>query len=242
MNPFGIGVGVTASTNEERQFQEMTLTRGFQSSVAPQLHFGFGTRKMVDTLTVRWPDGKEQLLTNVAVNQKLTLDPSNAIAIPQQAMPKRVTLFETVTNSEMAVDFRHEENYYNDFIKEILLPHQTSMFGPGLGVGDLNGDSLDDFIVGGAANHQAGIYFQTNNGFEKDRSNPSIARDSIYEDLGILVFDAEADGDNDIYMVSGGNEFSPDSKLLQDRLYLNDGAELYKGTGRSHKCILVVRA
>ncbi len=232
MNPFGIGVRVTASSNEERQFQEMTLTRGFQSSIAPQLHFGFGTRKIVDTITVQWPDGKEQQLTNVAVNQKLTLDHSNATDIPQQAMPKRATLFETVTNTDMAVDYRHEENYYNDFFKEILLPHQTSMFGPGLGVGDLNGDSLDDFIVGGAANHQPGIYFQTNAGFER-QSIPSIARDSVYEDLGILVFDAEADGDNDIYMVSGGNEFSPDSKLLQDRLYLNDGTGNFTMAARS---------
>jgi hypothetical protein len=223
-NPFGVGVQATVIAKEGTQYQEMTLTRGFQSSTAPQLHFGLGTSESVDSLIIRWPDGKTQTMTNLPSDQFMTLNYKEAIDVTAPApVLTKTRLFETVSNSEMNVDYRHEENYYDDFAKEILLPHQTSMFGPGLGVGDLNGDALDDFVVGGANNHSAGIYFQTSNGFEKQQI-PAIARDSMYEDLGILVFDAEADGDQDIYMVSGGNEFSPNSKLLQDRLYLNDGS------------------
>ncbi len=221
-NRFGIGVQLTAMGKGQRQFQEMTLTRGFQSSTAPRLHFGFGEQTMLDSLLVHWPDGKEELITDLALNKAYTLNYSNAKSVSPVEDKEKSTLFEKENTVALGVDFRHEENYYNDFIKEILLPHQTSMFGPGIGVGDLNGDGQDDFVVGGAANHQAGIYFQTANGFER-KEMPSVARDSVFEDLGILIFDAEGDGDNDLYMVSGGNEFEAGSELLQDRLYLNDG-------------------
>lgn len=221
-NPFGIGVQVTAIGNGNRQFQEMTLSRGFQSSTAPQLHFGFGNLTTVDSLLIHWPDGKEELITNLALNKKYTLKYINATHIAPAVTTKEIKRFENVNAETLAIDFKHEENYYDDFIKEILLPHRTSMFGPGIAVGDLNGDGQDDFVIGGAANHQAGIYYQTSKGFQKMKM-PSVARDSVYEDLGILIFDAEGDGDNDLYMVSGGNEFEAETELLQDRLYLNDG-------------------
>lgn len=222
-NPFGIGVQVTTMNKGSKQFQELTLTRGFQSSVAPQLHFGYGAEEKLDSLLVRWPDGKEQLLTGIDLNTIRTIDYKEAEQVGYQKEEQKNTLFAISNPESVGIDFKHEENYYNDFIKEILLPHQTSMFGPGIGVGDLNGDGQDDFVIGGAANHQTGIYYQTSTGFERMKM-PSMARDSIYEDLGVLIFDAEGDGDNDVYMVSGGNEFGPESELLQDRLYLNDGS------------------
>ncbi len=222
-NPFGIGVQVTTMNKGSKQFQELTLTRGFQSSVAPQLHFGYGAEEKLDSLLVRWPDGKEQLLTGIDLNTIRTIDYKEAEQLGYQKEEQKNTLFAISNPESVGIDFKHEENYYNDFIKEILLPHQTSMFGPGIGVGDLNGDGQDDFVIGGAANHQTGIYYQTSTGFERMKM-PSMARDSIYEDLGVLIFDAEGDGDNDVYMVSGGNEFGPESELLQDRLYLNDGS------------------
>ncbi len=225
LNPFGLGVQVSSLHKGEQQFQEMTLTRGFQSSVAPELHFGFGSLEKLDSLLVRWPDGREQLLTGVDLNTTLTLDYEDAIPAQEKEKKRKEQQFAMEDPSKLGIGFRHEENYYNDFIKEILLPHQTSMFGPGMAVGDLNGDGEDDFVVGGASNHPAGIYFKTSRGFEK-QVLPSVARDSVYEDLGALIFDADGDGDNDLYMVSGGNEFPAGSELLQDRLYLNNGQGL----------------
>ena len=221
-NPFGIGVKATINSGENKQYGELTLTRGFQSSVAPQMHFGLGKVNTVKTVFIEWPDGKTQLLNNITANQFLTLNYKDAVDSGQLRKDPPEKLFMTEKDSTIIVQHKHIENYYNDFMKEILLPHQTSTFGPSLAVGDLNGDQMEDFIIGGASQSEAGIYLQTKNGFTKQNIDP-IARDKELEDMGILIFDADSDGDNDIYMVSGGNEFDYNSINLQDRFYINNG-------------------
>ena len=221
-NLFGIGVKAYVKTKETTQFQEMTLTRGFQSSVAPQLHFGLGKADIIDNLKIQWPDGKIEILTNIKPNQFITLDHKNAIESIQNPNPFITKLFQTEKDKAIIAEHLHQENTYNDFIKEILLPHQTSRLGPALAVGDLNGDSLDDFIIGGSSQYHTGIYFQTTKGFVKQEIQ-TILEDKNHEDLGIHIFDANGDGAKDIYIVSGGNEFEPDSDALQDRLYINNG-------------------
>ncbi len=220
-NPFGIGVKVSLSNKGTKQFQEMTLSRGFQSSVAPQMHFGTGTTTTLDEIHVEWPDGKTQTLSNVSANQFLTIDYSNATSSSKN-IENIAAIFKTENDSLLAPRHLHLENYYDDFQKEILLPHQTSMFGPSVAVGDLNGDGQEDFIVGGAHLQETGVFFKTDTGFEKQQID-AIAKDKIHEDVGTLIFDADKDGDNDIYMVSGGNEFEHRPNLLQDRLYINAG-------------------
>jgi len=223
-NKFGLGVKVKLTADSVTQFQEMTLTRGFQSSVAPRLHFGLGKADIVEKIKVTWPDGKIQQLINVDKNQLIEINYNDAqLASEEVEYKKSNVLFSTIRDTTIVVNHKHSENYYDDFQKEVLLPHRTSMFGPGLSVGDLNGDKLEDFVVGGATQSEAGIYFQTVNGFEKQKIN-GIINDKNYEDLGSMIFDADADGDNDIYMVSGGNEFEYNSEMLQDRLYINDGS------------------
>ena len=222
-NPDGIGVKVLVTSNDLKQYQEMTLTRGFQSSVDPRLHYGLGDAKIVDEVEVIWPDGKVQKLQNIEVNQFLTLnhaDASNSKRLPATGIEKK--LFSTIVNPQVVTSHKHAENTYDDFKHQVLLPHRISSFGPGLSIGDLNGDNLEDFIVGGAKNNQTAVFFQTGNGFEKQKIK-DIAYDSDFEDLGSLIFDADGDGDNDLYLVSGGNEPQPGSELLQDRLYVNDG-------------------
>ncbi|MDT0687686.1 FG-GAP-like repeat-containing protein [Autumnicola psychrophila] len=222
-NSFGLGARAYVKANEIEQMQELTLTRGFQSSVAPMLHFGLSKAEIIDEIRVVWPDGKVETMKDVESNQSLTFNYKNSNKTTEEESDVSNQLFATIKDTTSFPQHRHVENEYNDFVKEVLLPHRTSTFGPGAAVGDLNGDGKEDFFIGAASNHEAGLYFQNELGFEKQRS-AAFEQDKKYEDLGALIFDANEDGYNDIYVVSGGNEFEPDSKYLQDRLYINDGA------------------
>ncbi|WP_298506925.1 VCBS repeat-containing protein [uncultured Maribacter sp.] len=219
-NVLGIGAKITVKTNDNTQFQELTLSRGFQSSVAPELHYGLGDSDTINAVTIQWPDQKTQTLKQLKSNQFLTIDYAEAIDNVENT-PINNTLFVSTSNTDL-INHAHVENIYDDFKKEILLPHQTSRLGPFVAVGDLNGDSLEDVIIGGSSQNKGAVYFQNTEGFSKQEKSKLIL-DSGHEDAGIHIFDADKDGDNDVYIVSGGNEFEPNSVMLQDRFYINDG-------------------
>jgi hypothetical protein len=220
-NKFGLGNRVYVKTNNDTQMQELTLTRGFQSSVAPELHFGLGKLKTIDELKVVWVDGKTQILKNVASNQKLVLKHTDASIENQNEILSKQTLF-TSNQNNIFPEFLHVENTFDDFETQVLLPHKMSTFGPALAVGDLNSDGLEDYFLGGSKNNVGQLFYQTKTGFEKQTTTVFDA-DKLSEDVGALIFDADNDGDNDLYVVSGGYEYSKDSKDLQDRLYINTG-------------------
>ena len=221
-NPFGMGVKVNIKNNEVQQYQELTTTHGFQSSSEPKLHFGIDTIKTIAKVTITWPDDKVEEMLNVKGNQEIRVDYTNAKIPGNQPEIKDKSFFTEVTKSSN-INYTHVENEYDDFEDEILLPHKTSNFGPGLAVADLNGDGLDDFFVGGAANSSGSLYIQNVDGtFKPAVSQPWHAHKNS-EDMGAVFFDADDDGDQDLYIVSGGNEFLPDSKELQDRIYINNG-------------------
>ncbi len=215
-NPFGLGVKVFLHTQAGIQKQELSLSRGFQSSVAPKMHFGLGMTEVIDKLEILWPDGKYQSIEQLTGNQNLQINYSEATN--REQAPPSIKPFKIVSQ-DAKLDFQHIEDQYDDFLKEPLLPHKNSAYGPAVSVGDINEDGFDDFFIGNATNAKARMYLQNPNGAFSLLPGPWEA-DSMYEDLGSLLEDLDGDGDVDLILTSGDNNPSR-KKYHHLRIYLN---------------------
>jgi hypothetical protein len=230
-NTGGIGTRVELHQNGATQVLEQEPTRGFLSSVDPRLHFGLGASNRVDSLTVIWPNHRFQTLTNLTGDTTITVsqkDATQTYQYPGVASGRRQRtvaaqpLFSDIT-AKTGVSFKHEENNFVDFNREPLMPHLLSTEGPALAVGDVNGDGLDDFYVGGAKWQPGKLFVQQSNGTFRSTNQAALAADSLNEDVDAVFFDANGDGYQDLFVVSGGNEFWGNEDALRPRLYLNDG-------------------
>jgi len=208
--------------------KEHYLSRGYLSSVEDNLHFGIGNQKIIDSVWVEWPDGNKQVYTNIEANNTLNVTYKKTEIKDTSSLYKGYDkqLFSEVTN-QVNINYKHKENDFNDFEKESLLPHKMSILGPTMSVIDLNSDGLDDFYIGGAKGYSGKMYVQGLNGTFKETNQELWDLDKNSEDISSLFFDADADGDQDLYIVSGGYDFKVNSSLLQDRLYLNNGKGIY---------------
>ena len=222
-NGDGIGATVEVFCGDKKLYQEMMPTRGFQSSVNAELIFGVGQAEIIDTLLVIWPDLTTQKLANVKADQSITLwqkdarQPARLRHIPSGSKP----LFTDIT-ADSLLQFEHVENDFNDFKREPLLPHMLSTQGPNIAKGDVNGDGLEDLFIGGAKGSAGKLLVQNPPGKFAAVQQGLFENSKQSEDIGTLFFDADNDGDQDLYVVSGGNDFAPDAPDLQDRLYINN--------------------
>jgi hypothetical protein len=221
-NLFGIGSRVTLYAGGEQFMQEQAPVRGFQSSVDYVLDFGLGVRDAVDSLRVVWPDGRVSALRGVATNQLVVVQQSSSTR-PAPAVARAAPTLMTDVTDRAALDFTHHENEFVDFDRERLIPKLLSTEGPTVAVGDVNGDGLDDVYIGGAKEQAGRLLLQRRDGTFAPSDDAVFAPDAISEDVGAVFFDANGDGRPDLYVVSGGSEYSDGAPALQDRLYLNDG-------------------
>jgi hypothetical protein len=231
-NREGIGTKVYLRSNGKLQYQYFTPFRGFLSTMEPYLHFGLANIRTIDSLQVIWPDGKIQVLQQVRANRLLMLNYADAVpGVPKEKEKQNNVLpFSPVSVSE-APDFTHSENDFADFKIQPLLPHMHSRNGPGISVSDVNGDGLEDFFVGGAVGQAGELFVQQHTG--KFIKSASIHVDSLADSMGTLLFDADNDGDDDLYVVTGGTEERKQSPLYVDHLYLNDGTGKFKETSEA---------
>ncbi len=202
------------------QMVEGKRVRGYMSSLDNDIHFGLANVNEIDSVTVRWPGGKTETLKNIEVNQTITFEESEA-TVGRSPDVESEPYF-TSGSGNFGLDFVHRENYYDDFEKEILLPYKQSCQGPFITKGDINGDGLEDLYVGGASGQAGAFYLNKGNAFQNITS-AALEQDKAYEDMEAIFFDLEGDGDMDLYVVSGGNEYEEFSSLYSDRIYTNDG-------------------
>lgn len=224
---FGCKVNVTSGNLS--QWYEFTSVRGMYSCSEQVAHFGLGTAEKIDVLTVYWADGTITALQNLKTNQQVIVNKKSSTPVKLQKHNSR-KYFRKTDPDKLGIDFVHRENDFDDYAKQVLLPHKMSQFGPAVAVADANGDGLDDMYVGGASGQPSVLYFQNGGGTFQKSSQELWLTESKYEDVDAVFVDFDQDGDQDLYVVSGGNAFMPGSSQYQDRLYENTGDGKYQKT------------
>ena len=226
-NTGAIGAGVTLYYDGKMNYQENIPMRGFKSTVDNRLHFGLGASKGIDSLIVNWSDGKCSVIYDVEVNQFLVLDEKKLPGKYIQVQEKQTSPVFQKTDQIKGLDFIHKENDFVDFERDKLIFQMFSNEGSKMAVSDVNGDNRDDIYICGSKGSPGALFVQKENASFKKINVPIFEVDSISEDTDCAFFDADNDGDLDLYVTSGGNEFPQSSSALRDRMYINNGKGIF---------------
>jgi len=223
-NTFGIGAKAWVFAGGKMQYEQLMLTRGFQSSIEPRLHFGLDSIRNIDSILIVWPDQKYQVFKNTPAIGHLEARQSEAAGKfdYNSYFPPVKPIVENI-NAQVAVNWKHKENDFLDYNIQYLIPHQLSTRGPKIAVADVNKDGLDDFFVCGAAGEPGQLMIQTTTGKFTAIDTAVFSKAKQSEGVDALFFDANNDTYPDLYVVSGGNEYNDGDPNLSDHLYMNDG-------------------
>jgi hypothetical protein len=229
-NVNGIGAILKVFQKNITQTFDNNPFRGYLSSQPDILHVGLGNNPAIDSIVVIWPDHQKQTLTNIKPDQAITVDIKNAGQKDPPGMPLVATdnWFTNITDLS-GVSYVHQQRDFIDFNIQKLLPHKLSEYTPGIAVGDINGDGLDDFITGGVSGHSPMIVTQNAAGSFAGSAmlTPEMALQKTSEDRGLLLFDADNDNDLDLYISAGGYQYESGTRAYTDVLYLNNGKGIF---------------
>lgn len=221
-NRFGIGTKAILYNKTKKQVAENFTSKGYMSTVSPILHFGLGKENKIDSLKIRWPNGRFQLLKNINANQTILIKYSDASATD----PIIKTNHQLFKINDTILAFKHHENVSLDFDREPLIPFVNSNQGPSVAIADINKDGFEDIFIGGAKTQAGKLFLQSENGNFLE-SQPELFHEfELNEDTASIFFDANGDGWQDLIIGSGGNEFTS-GKAIQPRLYVNKNGTLH---------------
>lgn len=215
-----IGTRVFAYTNGMVMNRELVPTRGFQSSVTHRLHFGFKDQK-IDSLVIFWPSLEKTVIASPPTDTLLQVEYQ---LVDKETIKRKLdsTLQKTTLKQMEQQPFDHNEDSYIDFYQERNIPMGLSQEGPKVAVGDVNGDGIKDFFICGAVDQAGQIFISVNDSYRKI-SSADFEQSKHFEDTAATFFDADGDGDLDLFVGSGGNHLPQGNLIYEDRLYLNDG-------------------
>ena len=230
INAIGAKV-IVYDSNEVRTYENFPV-RGFQSSMQIPMHIGLYKTK-VDSILLIWPDNTYQLVdweNAISTQIKIQYEPG----LPRYDYSRLTRRLKNPTREMIDITketnllYKHEENPFNEFDREPLIPFMVSREGPALAVGDANGDGMDDVFVGSSKGNKSAIFFQRAGGKFEKSNQPELDDDSTYEDVDAAWIDVNNDGKTDLVIATGGNEYYGNDPFQQPRLYLNDGHEHFK--------------
>ena len=234
-NPGAIGAKLKLTTDSGSQWHELYTVRGYLSSIDPAVVFGIKNNESA-SLIITWPDGEISKISSLEANKTYVIDYYETEKEKVLDLEKQSKIFSNIKSS--GITFQHKEDDFNDYQKQVLLPHSQSNVGPSIVKGDINGDGLDDVFVGGAAGQSGILYIQNISGEFFEIKGP-WNQDIQYEDTGGLFFDSDGDNDLDLYIVSGGAHLAENDLLYQDRLYINDGKGNFNKASKNIPIILI---
>ena len=218
-----IGTRINLYSGNETQTYETTNVRGIYSTSESFVHFGLNKTTKVDSVVITWPNQRMTVKRNLTVNQTIQIAMNDASNEPNEPSDKSESSFLYDSTESFDINFNHQENTFDDYQHQVLLPHKLSQMGPAMAKGDVNNDGLDDVYLGGATGHSAYLYIQNRDGSFSISNSNFWEKESRYEDVDALFVDINGDGYQDLYVVSGGNEYPVNDVHYEDRLYLNDG-------------------